>query len=77
MYTDPDDLLPQHQHLRIVDAEELGERLLANKQVRTSRMEEVKLAKDKVNKTGSRGSEQTELEEEGRVDGESRESVEI
>ena len=36
--TDPDDMLPQHQHMFMVDAEELGEGPLANKQVWILRM---------------------------------------
>ena len=69
MYTNPDELLPQHQYLLMVDPAELGEGPLANKQVWISKMEAERLAKEKVDETGSRGSERTELEQEVHVDG--------
>ena len=72
MYTDPDDLLLQHQHLLMVNVEDLGESPLANKQVWISRMEAAILAKEEVNMIGPERSEQTEPEEGGRMDGESR-----
>ena len=49
---------------------------LANTQVWIMRMEGTKLAKEKVNKTGTRGDEQTELKEGLHMDEEMRESEE-
>ena len=57
MHTDPDELLPQHQHLLLVDPKKLEEGPLSNKQVWISRMEAAKLAKEKVNLTGPERSE--------------------
>ena len=55
MYTDPDELLPQHQHVLMVNPSELREGPLSNKQVWISKIEATRLAKEKVNETGTRG----------------------
>ena len=73
MYTDPDELLPQHQHLLMVDLAELGEGSRANKQVWISKMEATRLVKGKVNETGISGGERTEFKEGVSVDGKTRE----
>ena len=72
MHTDPDDLLPQHRYLLLVDQKKLGGGPLSNKQVWILRMEAVMLAKEKVNVIGPERSKQTKLEEGGRVDEETR-----
>ena len=76
MHTGPDNLLLQHQYLLLVDLEKPGEGPLANKQVWILRMEVAILAKEKVNEIRTGGSKQTELEDGGRVDGESKVSEE-
>ena len=77
LYTNPNELLTQHQYLLLVDPEQnLGKGPPANKQVWILRMEAAILAKEKVNKIGIGGSKQAELDEGGRVDGELRESEE-
>ena len=61
MYTDPDELLPQHQHLLMVDLSELGEGPLVNKQVWIPKMEVASLAKGKwIRQRILRGDERTE-----------------
>ena len=69
-------MLPQHQYLLLMDQEKLGEGPLSHKQVWISRMEAEILAEEKVNVIELGGSKQMELEERGRVDGESRVSEE-
>ena len=76
LYTDPDDLLPQHQHLLLVDPAKLGEGPLVNKQIWISNMEAAKAAKEKLGEEGERGENQTNLEQRVDVDGETRESEE-
>ena len=61
MYTNPDELLPQHQHLLLMDPEELGEGPLANKQTWILKMEAARLAKEKVDEGRTRGVDRTEL----------------
>ena len=74
LYTDPDELLPQHQHLLLVDPAKLGEGPLVNKQVWISKMEAAKSAKEKVDEEGDRGEDQTDLEQRAGADGGTRES---
>jgi hypothetical protein len=74
MYTDPDELLPQHQHLLLMNPAELGEGPLADKQVWIVKMEAARLAKEKVDERRSRGFDRTELEQRVAVDGGTRES---
>jgi hypothetical protein len=74
MYTNPDELLPQHQHLLLMNPAELGEGPLADKQVWIVKMEAARLAKEKVDERRSRGFDRTELEQRVAVDGGTRES---
>ena len=68
MYTDPDELLAQHQHLLLVDPVVLGEGSLTDKRVWILRMEAAILAKEKVGETiASRGS-QTGQEQQTNMD---------
>ena len=55
MYIDPEKLLPQHQHLLLVDMAELGEGPLAKKQVWISNMEAERLANEEVDEARTRG----------------------
>ena len=68
MYTDPDELFPQYQHLFMVDLSELEEGTLTNKQVWVLKMEAARLAKEKMDETGIRGGEQIELGQRADVD---------
>ena len=61
MYTDPDELMPYHQHLLLVDPVKLGEGPFTDKWVWILRMELALLVKEKVGETAaSRGSQTTQ-----------------
>ena len=48
MYTDPDDLLPQHQHLLLVDKSSLADGRLHKQQAWIMKVEAAKLAKQRA-----------------------------
>ena len=53
MYTDPDELLPQHQHLLLVDKGELSEGTLSEQRVWIAKVDAARQAKEKVGRTRS------------------------
>ena len=59
MYFDPIELLPQHQHLLMVDLTELGEGPPANTHVWILKVEATSLAKEKVDETGTNKDKRT------------------
>ena len=61
MYTNPNEPLPQHQRLLLVDPAELGEGPLANKQVWIPNMDASRLAQEKVDEAVTRGADRTGL----------------
>ena len=68
MYTDPDELLPHHQHLLLVDPVDSGEGPLTNKQVWIPRVGVAILAKEKASKTYTSRISQTDLEQGTNMD---------
>ena len=78
MYTEPDEVLPQHQHLLMVNTAKLGEGPLANNQVWTTKMEAAILAKEKATEARIKGGgrEWMELRQGVAVDRGTRDSEE-
>ena len=67
MYTDPDKLLPQHQHLLLIDKEKLTESTLDERQTWVTKIEVAIKAKEVINRLDSKMGRLTE--EEGEMDG--------